>query len=260
VLPFEQLAALYFAALAVTAATMRRPRRWAACGVAVGVLMAIVVMSRAAPLALRAWAAHAYLAAGYWIPSLLATRTSAWFEDWLVGTDRHFRWLPALAGRSDAARFPAWFASISETAYLLCYPLVPVAFLLVWIRRDVTDVNRFWMAVLGAGFACYGLLPWLVSRPPRLLSGETPHARGIARVNALVLDRVSHRLNTFPSGHVSVSVASALSVWAVSPVAATVIGAIALGVSVGAVTGRYHYVLDVIAGAVVGVLSALMAP
>ena len=70
---------------------------------------------------------------------------------------------------------------------------------------------------------------------------------------------MSHRLNTFPSGHVAVSVASALRLWSVSPAAAMVVGAIACGVAIGAVTGRYHYVVDVLAGAVVGVLSAGVA-
>jgi membrane-associated phospholipid phosphatase len=112
------------------------------------------------------------------------------------------------------------------------------------------------MSVLGAGFICYGALPWLVSRPPRLVLPEPVQAKGVARVNAFVLNRVSHQMNTFPSGHVAVSIASALSVSAVSPVAAVVIGVVALGVSVGAVTGRYHYLVDVITGAAVGVLSA----
>ena len=71
-----------------------------------------------------------------------------------------------------------------------------------------------------------------------------------------MLDRLSHQLNTFPSGHVAVSVAAALGVSAVSLPAGIAIGASALGVGVGAITGRYHYVVDVVAGAAVGVLAA----
>jgi membrane-associated phospholipid phosphatase len=37
-----------------------------------------------------------------------------------------------------------------------------------------------------------------------------------------------------------------------------VIGAIASGVGIGAVTGRYHYVVDVLAGAAVGLLSSIL--
>ena len=154
---------------------------------------------------------------------------------------------------------PSWLAQLCEFAYLLCYPVIPAAFVVVWMRGGEADLNRFWVAVLVAGFACYGSLPWLVSRPPRLLAGAGREARGIARANTVVLNRLSHRFNTFPSGHVAVTSAAALSLWPVSPLAAAVVGAIAGGVAVGAVTGRYHYLLDVLAGALIGVLSAAAA-
>jgi membrane-associated phospholipid phosphatase len=248
---FEVLAALFFTAMALAALAMRhRPRAWLALGLAVAFAALVLLTSRTASATLRAWAGHLYLVAAYWIPGLLAAGApGTWFEDWLVGSDR--RW------RRHVAAVPAWLAHVFELAYLLCYPLVPLAFLVVWTSGDDTHVDRFWMAVLAAGFASYGPLPWLVSRPPRLASAERFHVPGIGRVNALVLNRVSHQFNTFPSGHVAVSVASALSVWTVSPAAAAVIGAIAVGVAIGAVTGRYHYVVDVLAGAVVGLLSAV---
>jgi membrane-associated phospholipid phosphatase len=209
----------------------------------------ILLTSQVGSAAVRAWTGHLYLVAAYWIPALLAAGApGTWFEEWLMRSDA--RW------RRHVSRLPGWLAHVSEVAYLLCYPLVPISFLVVWRSGDQGNVNRFWMSVLGAGFTCYGALPWLVSRPPRLAARETVQVHGVARINAMVLNRVSHQLNTFPSGHVAVSIASALSVWTVSPAAAAVIGVIALGVSVGAVTGRYHYVVDVIAGAAVGVLTA----
>lgn len=248
--PFELFSSLWFSALAVAAIAMRRRAHARTALVsATAVVMLILLASRLAPATARAWAGHLYLVAAYWIPALLATGApGSWFEDWLVRSDA--RWRPYMSG------FPAWLAQACEVAYLLCYPLVPIAFLIVWTSGDARDVNRFWMTVLGAGFLCYGALPWLVSRPPRLTAGSGVAPRGVARVNTLVLDRVSHQLNTFPSGHVAVSVASAVSVWTISPAAGVVVGAIALGVAIGAVTGRYHYVVDVIAGAAVGVLTA----
>ena len=250
--PFELLSALWFAALAVAAITMRhRPDARQALLLSAAFVVLILLTRFMASATIRMWAGHLYLVAAYRIPALLATGApGTWFEEWLVRSDAG--WRPYVS------RFPAWLAHVCEVAYLLCYPLVPIAFVVVWTRGDTSDVNRFWMAVLGAGFVCYGALPWLVSRPPRLASGEGGQVRGVARVNVLVLNRVSHQLNTFPSGHVAVSVASAVSLWSFSPGTAAVIGAIALGVSVGAVTGRYHYVVDVIAGAAVGVLTALV--
>ena len=240
--PFERLSVVYFAALALAALAMHRrcPRAWLAFGSAAGLVAAIVVASRtAAPV--RAWMGHAYLVAGYWIPGLLvAAGEVSRFERWLVEADR--------AWRPYASAIPRWLAHVCEVAYLLCYPLVPAAFAVVWSRGGDTDISRFWVAVLAAGFACYGPLPWLVSRPPRSLPDARRPVSWIGRVNTVVLDRVSHRLNTFPSGHVAVSLAAALSVWPVSPVAAILFAAIAVGVAIGAVTGRYHYVPDVLAG------------
>jgi hypothetical protein len=251
--PFELLSAFFFAALALAAVAMRRRRQaWLALIASAALLALIVLTSRTASAAIRAWAGHVYLVAAYRIPGLLATAASATpFEDWLVRTDREWRqYVPAT---------PAWLAHVCELAYLLCYPLVPVSFLIVWTGGDDGYVNRFWMAVLGGGFVCYGLLPWLVSRPPRSLTGGGAQPRGVARLNALVLNHLSHRLNTFPSGHVAVSVASALSLWPISPAAAAIVGTVAGGVAAGAVTGRYHYVVDVLAGAVIGLLSASAA-
>jgi membrane-associated phospholipid phosphatase len=145
--------------------------------------------------------------------------------------------------------------AVSELAYLLCYPAVPVSFAAVWLLGTSADVDRFWLAVLAAGFACYGCLPWLVSRPPRLVEEGVVESDPIALFNVGILRRVSHQMNTFPSGHVAVSVAASLSVFRIWPAGGIVMAAIAIGIAIGAVAGRYHYLLDVIVGAVVGIIA-----
>jgi protein-L-isoaspartate(D-aspartate) O-methyltransferase len=190
--------------------------------------------------------------AGYWIPALaIAASTQTPFERWLETSDA--RWRPRL----NAA--PAWLVHAGDAAYLFCYPMVPAAFLVVWIAGNDLDVNRFWLAVLIAGFACYGSLPWLAARPPRLLPGALVREHPIARVNAGLLSRVSHNLTTFPSGHVAVAIAAALCVADVSPMAGLAFALVAVAISIGAVTGGYHYVMDVATGVAVGALSALVA-
>ena len=67
-----------------------------------------------------------------------------------------------------------------------------------------------------------------MSRPPRLIepSVEDAPLTDVTRLNVFVLGRVSHHLNTFPSGHVAVSVAAARrgQVW---PAAGVVLGVVA---------------------------------
>jgi membrane-associated phospholipid phosphatase len=154
---------------------------------------------------------------------------------------------------------PQWLRQPLELAYLLCYPLVPASFAVVRVVGDQTDIERFWLAILLAGYACYATVPWLVSRPPRLMAASTELGGALASLNTRVLGRVSHQLTTFPSGHVAVATAAALTVWPVSRPAGAAIAVVAAGIAAGAVAGRYHFAVDVVLGAVVGVVAVLVS-
>jgi membrane-associated phospholipid phosphatase len=137
--------------------------------------------------------------------------------------------------------------------------MVPLSFAVVWLHGGAADVARFWLAVLLAGYACYVTLPWLVSRPPRLQPGQVSRPGMLARLNAQVLGRVSHRLNTFPSGHVAVAAAAAVSVAAVSVPAGAALAGVVAAISVGAAAGGYHYVIDVVSGLAIAAAAAVLA-
>jgi membrane-associated phospholipid phosphatase len=249
-LTFESLAGAFFVALAVAALAAPASRRRRAQVALLSAVIAIgVIAASQAGEAIRGWLGHAYLVAGYWIPALLiSSDPPGRFESWLVRTDE---WC-----RRFAIGPPPWATSILELSYLLCYVLVPVAFVLVWVNGTMTDVDQFWTAVLLSGFLCYASLPWLISRPPRTLNAAAVETAGLRGVNEFVLKRVSHGMNTFPSGHVAVSMAAALEVMAVSRPAGTVLLAIATAIAAGAVLGRYHYALDVVVGAMLGITVA----
>jgi membrane-associated phospholipid phosphatase len=162
-------------------------------------------------------------------------------------------------------RVPAWIAPILEAAYLACYVLVPAAFLVAWLVGRDHDVERFWLMVLLAGYACYATVPWLVARPPRFVEAAPPAASApgaaasLASFNARLLARVSHQWTTFPSGHVAVATSAALALAPVSAPAAAGVAVIAAGIALGAVAGRYHFGVDVVAGAIVGGVAALVS-
>lgn len=253
--PFERLAFVYLIVLpgaALLTGGARRRGAWRAMTAGTALAAAIAIAPRVVPPAIRLWLGQLYLVAGYWIPAMATGDTLGTpFEQWLQASDARWR------RRLPAA--PAWLVHVGEVAYLCCYPLVPAAFLVIWIAGTPLDVNRFWLAVLLSGFTCYGSLPWLAARPPRLLPGALVRGHPIARLNIGLLSRVSHNLTTFPSGHVAVSVAAALCVATVSPVTGLTIALVAAAIAIGAVTGGYHYVIDVAAGAAVGALSAFAA-
>jgi membrane-associated phospholipid phosphatase len=245
--PFEQLAVAYFLVLLVGAYRAPSWRRGAlyACGA----ILLIIVARLTLPWAWRAWAPLAYLLLGYWIPAAFVDKPNEAFERWLGA--RH------VPGTCLA---PTWHlaGTVLELAYLCCYPLVPAAFAIVFMRGSTEDVIWFWLVTLGAGYACYVSLPWVAARPPRLLRPDAPPAqpRPLAALNAMVLGRVSHQMVTFPSGHVAVSLAAALGVWRVWPEAGAVFSVVALLIGIAAVTGRYHYAIDVVFGFMIGGLMA----
>jgi membrane-associated phospholipid phosphatase len=256
-LTFEVLSITFFAALAVAARWTPAPsdRRRRAMLILVAVAAVIAAAVYALPPSVRVWLGHAYLVAGYRLPALLVSRTSdprsqipgpGPFESWLIRTnERWFPFRPAL---------PAWAAHSLELSYLLCYLLVPAAFAFIWMHASAVDADHFWTAVLLAGFACYGLLPWLVSAPPRARrTASVDTAGGFRRLNLRILDRASHGFNTFPSGHVAVSVAAALVVLELKTSAGLAAAVVAVAIAAGAVAGRYHYIIDVLAGVLVGV-------
>jgi membrane-associated phospholipid phosphatase len=117
------------------------------------------------------------------------------------------------------------------------------------------EADRFWTAVLVAGFGSYGPLPWWPTRPPRAIERAIERMRFAVRsMNLHVLSRASVQWNTFPSGHVATSLAAALAVASVLPSAGLVIAVIALAIAVASVVGRYHYAADALAGALLAAI------
>lgn len=252
---FEWLVGAYASAFVMVArAVAPSAGRVRAMAVATGLLVGVLIIATQGPLELRLTAPLVYLPVGYWLPGLVVrgrgmSASDVAFESWLRRTDAAVRpRLPPL---------PARLSWPLELAYLFCYPLVPLALLLVWARGTSEDVVRLWLLVLTAGYACYATLPWLLSRPPRSLEADYPEPGGVRALNGLVLGRFSHAWNTFPSGHVAVSAAAASVVWQVWPSAGAIVGLLALGVAIGAAAGRYHYVVDVVAGLLVAALAVL---
>jgi membrane-associated phospholipid phosphatase len=210
----------------------------------------MAVSRGSAAASVRDWAPLLYLPMGYWLPVLLVTSARPTFENLLLAFDRR------LFGRNGlarcAARAPRPVVELLELAYLLCYAVVPVGFACLYLGgfRDQTD--RFWTAVLLAAFCCYGLLPWLPTRPPRGIEHTLwRNCSSIRSLNLWILDRASVQLNTFPSGHTAASLATALIVGAYLPLGGAALGAVALGIATGSVVGGYHYAADAMSGAIV---------
>ena len=258
----EWITVAYFTYLAGAAALVPRlgpQQRWRAIGTAIAVVIAALTVVAFGPRATlwRDWMPLIYIPIGYWLPALLVTRTNYAFEHSLLTLDR--RWLGENVA-TISARMPRPVIELLELAYLCCTPMVPIGLACLYVTGLREESDRFWSAVMLAVFGCYGVLPWLPTRPPRAIENTQTRSPGpIRRLNLRVLGVASVQLNTFPSGHAAASLATALAVGAHLPLPGLLLGVLALAIAIGSVVGRYHYAADALAGGALAILGFVIS-
>lgn len=178
----------------------------------------------------------------YWTSGALYSAPSPAWERRLINFDN------LLGIRSWSERMPRALSEFLEVSYAWVYPLIPVALAVHLTLTPDADADRFWTIVLITDFICFGMLPWIPTRPPRALEGGVPWRATFRRVNARVLGTASIGANTFPSGHAAEALAAALLVIGAPPVVMVWMFFNAAAIAAGAVFGRYHYAADAIAG------------
>ena len=130
---------------------------------------------------------------------------------------------------------------------------LPGGFAALALTGHSERANRYWTMVLAADLGAFAPLSFFQTRPPWAL--EPPpklRASGIHRLASYVVKRGTTGVNTFPSGHVAVTIAVAAGVMSSLPVTGAILLGVAASIGVACVVGRYHYAMDVIAGAVLG--------
>ena len=98
------------------------------------------------------------------------------------------------------------------------------------------------MSVVATPTSSDARAPWMTERKAVLPD------RAVHRAASLMVENFTIRANTFPSGHVAGSLAVALAVAGVMPWAGLVLLALAASIAAACVVGRYHYIIDVLAG------------
>jgi len=255
----EWIIVAYFAYLGGAAAVvpdLGRQQRRRAIAMAGAVLIAVFTVAALGTQATlwRDWMPILSILIGYWLPALLVSGTNQIFEGRLLALDRRWR------VTTISERAPRPLIELLELAYLGCYPMVPIGFASLYLAGLREESDRFWTAVLLAVFGCYGVLPWLATRPPRAIESPARQSSGLVRrINLRVLGLASVQLNTFPSGHAAASLATALAVGARLPLAGLLLGLLALAIAIGSVVGRYHYAADALAGGILALLAFVIS-
>jgi membrane-associated phospholipid phosphatase len=191
------------------------------------------------------------LLGGYWLSGLLFVRPNLRIESWLRSVDDRVLIRPGVLAWFHRA--PRTVQEYFELSYLLVYVAVPAGAATVVALGQPEHVDRFWTVVLLAEFACYGMLPWVQTRPPRALEASPQRTAGVRRLNLGIVNRASIQVNTLPSGHAAGAVATALAVGSIELLAGSAFLLLALSISVATVLGRYHYVVDTVLGVLVAV-------
>ena len=242
---------MFFAYVAIVAALPRRMRRARQAGALAGAALGagVIALSRILPAdgIANVWLLPpAALLIGYWASGLLFVAPMPRAERLLAGMDVRLR-----IGEM-AARMPRLVVEVLEFAYAGIYPLIPLALYLA-LGQGIS-ANRFWATILLTDYICFGLLPWVQTRPPRAAGLDAAWRSSWRAINLKMLAAGSVKVNTFPSGHAAEALACALVLSSGPPLVAGAMFAAAAAVAAGTVFGRYHYAADAIAGWAVALL------
>ncbi len=243
----EWVACVYFLYLAGVCWLRPLParRRLVITAVSLATALAAFAAARAAP-PIRDWAPLFYIGVGYYLTGRLFVAPSVRLEGWLLAWDRRLLGDPT----TRFARWPGWLVGYLDLVYMSCFLLLPAGLLVLKAGGHDADANHYWTMALAADLGAFAPLsvfqtrpPWMLERPPQLA------ARAVHRLATSMVEHATIRVNTFPSGHVAVSCAIAAAVARSMPAAGVVLFVLAGSISVACVVGRYHYVVDVLAGA-----------
>jgi membrane-associated phospholipid phosphatase len=262
------LAFSWFSALAWRRRTLNRGRRTRIIalgfgGVAIIILASVVLPRLVTPepaSIVRDWVPYLFLFMFYSQGGQFVTGSDLNLEAKLLRLDCKIvaPFLEWCAGRT----LGIWIFTYLEMAYLSYYPVLPSALAVLYLSGRRAESATFWTVVLLAAYGSCGTLPFIQTRPPRMLGEKWSEPLPSGRVRALnlwILRQGSIQANTLPSAHVAITAACALSLLWLGPLwAGVVFLVIAISVALGAVGGRYHYAADAILGAVVA-CAALLA-
>lgn len=201
----------------------------------------------------RDWLPSVLMLIPYWQAGQFFIAPNEKFQDSLLRLDS--RWLPNIASTSGTPHTPLGVAL--EIAYLFCYPLVPLGLVALYAMglRQFTDI--FWLTVLTSTYICYAITPFFPALPPRsvAIAGHTTVESSTGRsFNRWLLKHGSIHAISFPSAHVASALAVALVLLWFAPLIGLFFLIIAICIGFAAVIGRYHYVLDVLLGALTAIL------
>jgi membrane-associated phospholipid phosphatase len=169
------------------------------------------------------------------------------WEQWLFSGSPSTAWIRAFPD-------PAW-STLMHGAYLSYYPIVVGVPLALWLSGRRLAARQALLLTMVAFYLCYtAFLIFPVAGPRYLLPPAANAATDvpIARLTRRLLAGGSAWGTAFPSSHVAVAVVAAGCGWRAWPRLRALFPLAALLLALGTVYGQFHYAVDALAGAAVG--------
>lgn len=248
----ESLSIAYFAACAALSWLRPLPavRRVQVTVISIAMTAATLAVAQQGSAVIRNWAPGVSILVGYYVSGRFFVTPSPEVERWLMSWDRRLLGDPA----TRFARWPGAVLAYLEIVYMGCFLLVPAGFAILAARGRSDLADHYWTIVMAAEFGAFVPLVVIQTRPPWLVERKPVLAdRAVHRAASHMVERLTIRANTFPSGHVAGSLAVAFAVIDTAPVVGLALLLLAASIGVATVVGRYHYIVDGIAGAALAI-------
>ena len=203
------LAFSWFAVLALSrrglhAARRRKVAAIGAAGVSVTLFVSLVLPLLTAPGSsiTRDWIPLLLLPLFYLQGGQFVTRTDTDFEDRLERSD--LRLVAPLLEWCLRSPFRDWIFTYLEIGYLSYYLALPLSLAALHLEGKRSAADLFWTVVLLGAYGSCSTLPFLNTRPPRVLGEQWSAALPRSKVRAFnlwILRQGSIHANTCPSVH-----------------------------------------------------------
>jgi membrane-associated phospholipid phosphatase len=216
----------------------------------IAITASILAVARQGSAVVRDWAPGFSILVGYYVSGRFFVTSSPAVERWLMSWDRRLLGDPS----TRFARWPRAVLAYLDIVYMGCFLLVPAGFAILAARGRSDLADHYWTIVMAAEFGAFAPLVVIQTRPPWLVERKPVFTdRAVHRAASRMVERLTIRANTFPSGHVAGSLAVGFAVIDTAPVIGMVLLLLAASISVATVVGRYHYIVDGIAGALLAI-------
>jgi membrane-associated phospholipid phosphatase len=175
------------------------------------------------------------------------------FDPWMQGLDRLVFGADAARAFATAAPFQP-LSELLHAAYFSYYAIIYVPPMLMYVRGDIEAFQRTVGAFTVAMVVCFMVFCLFPVEGPRYAWAPAPAPDGLMRRIVLtILEEGSSRGTAFPSSHQAIALAISASSLAWDRRLGLVVMSASVLLGFGAVYGGFHYAVDMIAGAAVGI-------